>query len=135
MIWVTLLLKEIWILITVTAVLDSIYTSQEWFSDLKSTRTKKNRLRFENLKLGYIAWWLRNWTEVLKLCLNIMILCLVDTWVATISFIIFWDFSMFYQTFLSPPVKRWPIITYKHGMYELPHELPSPVSQPKRKFC
>ena len=25
--------------------------------------------------------------------------------------------------FLSPQVKRWAIITYKHGIYELPHEL------------
>ena len=43
----------------------------------------------------------------------------------TISFILFWDFSMFYQIFLSPPVKQWTIITYKHGMYELPHKLPN----------
>ena len=42
---------------------------------------------------------------------------------ATISFIIFWDFSMFYQIFLSPQVKWWAIITYKE--YELPHELPN----------
>ena len=41
----------------------------------------------------------------------------------TISFIIFLDFSMFYQIFLSPQVKRCAIITYKHGIYELPHEL------------
>ena len=27
--------------------------------------------------------------------------------------------------FLSPQVKRWVIITYKHGIYELPHELPN----------
>ena len=39
--------------------------------------------------------------------------CLVQT-KATISFIIFWDFSMFYQVFLSPQMKRWAIITYKH---------------------
>ena len=32
---------------------------------------------------------------------------------------------MFYQIFLSPQVKRWAIITYTHGIYELPHELPS----------
>ena len=25
--------------------------------------------------------------------------------------------------FLSPQVKRWAIITYKHGIYELPHKL------------
>ena len=32
---------------------------------------------------------------------------------------------MFYQIFLLPQVKRWAIITYKHGIYELPHELPN----------
>ena len=31
---------------------------------------------------------------------------------------------MFYQIFLSPQVKRWAIITYKHDIYELPQELP-----------
>ena len=30
---------------------------------------------------------------------------------------------MFYQIFLSPQVKRYAIITYKHGIHELPHEL------------
>ena len=30
---------------------------------------------------------------------------------------------MFYQFFFSPQVKRWAIITYKHGICELPHEL------------
>ena len=30
---------------------------------------------------------------------------------------------MFYQIFLLPQVKRCPIITYKHGIYELSHEL------------
>ena len=44
---------------------------------------------------------------------------------ATMSFIIFWDFSMFYQIFLSPQVKRWAIITYKYGIYELLHDLPN----------
>ena len=32
---------------------------------------------------------------------------------------------MFYKIFLLPKVKRWAIITYKHGIYELPHELPN----------
>ena len=32
---------------------------------------------------------------------------------------------MFYQIFLSLPVKRCAIFTYRHGMYELPHELPN----------
>ena len=30
---------------------------------------------------------------------------------------------MLYQIFLLPQVKRYVIITYKHGMYELPQEL------------
>ena len=32
---------------------------------------------------------------------------------------------MFYQIFLSPQVKQSAIISNKHGMYELPHELPN----------
>ena len=32
---------------------------------------------------------------------------------------------MYYQILFSPQVKRWAIITYKHGMYELSHELPN----------
>ena len=32
---------------------------------------------------------------------------------------------MFYKIFLSPQVKRWAIITYEHGIYEVPHELPN----------
>ena len=30
---------------------------------------------------------------------------------------------MFYQVFLSPQVKQWAMISYKHGMYEMPHKL------------
>ena len=40
-------------------------------------------------------------------------------------FIILRDFLMFYQIFLSTQAKRCAIISYKHGIYELPHELPS----------
>ena len=40
----------------------------------------------------------------------------------TIIFI-FWDFLMFYQIFLSPQVKWCAFTTYKHGIYELPHDL------------
>ena len=35
------------------------------------------------------------------------------------------DFLTFHQIFLSPQVKRCLIITYKHDIYELPHDLPS----------
>ena len=48
---------------------------------------------------------------------------------ATIIFIILWDFLMFYQIFLSPQVKWCVIITYKHGIHELPHELPNDLSE------
>ena len=34
---------------------------------------------------------------------------------------------MFYEIFLSPQVKRWAIITYKHGIYVLTYELPNDV--------
>ena len=40
-----------------------------------------------------------------------------------INCLIFWGFLMLYQTFHSPQVKRCAIITYKHGIYQLPHEL------------
>ena len=32
---------------------------------------------------------------------------------------------MFYQILLLSQVKRWAIITYKHGIYELPHKFPN----------
>ena len=35
---------------------------------------------------------------------------------------------MFYQIFLSPQVKRCAIVTYKHGLYELHHELPNDLA-------
>ena len=39
--------------------------------------------------------------------------------------ITFWDFLVFYQILLSPQVKQCAIITYKHGIYDLPHKLPN----------
>ena len=41
----------------------------------------------------------------------------------TIIFIIFSDFLMFHQIVLSPNGKRWAIITYRIGIYELPDKL------------
>ena len=38
---------------------------------------------------------------------------------------------MFLQMFLSPQVKQCLIITYKHGIYELPHELPNDLGNQK----
>ena len=39
------------------------------------------------------------------------------------NFVIFWDFLMFCQIFLSPQVKRNAIISKKHGIYKLPQKL------------
>ena len=44
--------------------------------------------------------------------------------VCAIMVIIFWDFLMFDQTFLSPQVKRSAIISNKHGIIDLPHKFP-----------
>ena len=41
----------------------------------------------------------------------------------SIIFIRFWDCFMFYQIFFSLQVKWCPTIFYKHGIYELSHEL------------
>ena len=45
----------------------------------------------------------------------------------TILVIIFWDILMFDKIFVSPQVKRIVIISNKHGIYELPQELPNDV--------
>ena len=63
---------------------------------------------------------LNPWYNLLNLKLNLFE---VDKKDATISFIVFRDFSMFYQIFLLPKVKGCAIITCKHGIYELPHKL------------
>ena len=41
---------------------------------------------------------------------------------------------MFYEIFLSPQVKRCASITYKHGIYELLHELPMDLRLNLRKL-
>ena len=38
--------------------------------------------------------------------------------------IIFWEFLLLYQIFFSPQVQRSVIISNKHGICELPDELP-----------
>ena len=47
----------------------------------------------------------------------------------TILAIMLWDFFMFYQTFFLPQVKRILIISSKHGIDELPHELSSSLGK------
>ena len=36
----------------------------------------------------------------------------------------FHNILRFLDVFLSPQMQRWEVITYKHGIYQLPHELP-----------
>ena len=87
------------------------------------------RLKFENLFPSisvflicfYMFQLFPKFTLLPELLLTINII--IPSYLAAISFIILWDFLMFHQIFLSPPVKRWAIITHKHGIYELPHEL------------
>ena len=45
--------------------------------------------------------------------------------VSTTILIIFWDVLINDQIFFSPQVKRSVIISNKHGIWELPHELPN----------
>ena len=46
--------------------------------------------------------------------------------ISTISF--YNILRIFYQIFLSPQVKRCPIITYKYGIYKLPNQLPNDLN-------
>ena len=75
----------------------------------------KNRflLLLNMLNHAFLTWWLSKQSCKWK-----------AVW-STIIFITFWDFLMSYQVFFSAHVKRYAIITYKHGIYELPHELPN----------
>ena len=43
--------------------------------------------------------------------------------------IIFWDFLMYDQIFLSPQLKWSVIISNKNGIYELPHKFPNEIKK------
>ena len=47
--------------------------------------------------------------------------------------IILWDFLILYQILFSPQVERSVIISNKHGIPELPHELPFSVPARRKK--
>ena len=79
------------------------------------TKTSKVGLSMESLNTDFFFSFLPKLLKVLF-------------WVDSISFIIFGDFSIFYQIFVSQQVKRCAIITYKLGIYELPHKLPNDLS-------
>ena len=46
--------------------------------------------------------------------------------------ILFWECLILYQSFISPKVKQNVIISNRHGIYELPHELPNDFKLRKR---
>ena len=83
------------------------------------------------IQLCRIRWWIsfffyiRNNLSWVNLVQKLKIVSLSWNFVPTIIFIIFRDSLIFCQIFLSPEVKRCAIITYKHGVCELSHELPN----------
>ena len=66
------------------------------------------------------CWSLLNFPDQKILLLNTVLNYLGPT-----ILVIFRDMLMFDEVFVSPQVKRIVIISNKHGIYELPHELPN----------
>ena len=66
------------------------------------------------------CWSLLNFPDQKILLLNTVLNYLGPT-----ILVIFRDMLMFDKVFVSPQVKRIVIISNKHGIYELPHELPN----------
>ena len=86
--------------------------SEQEFLDFMSDLNKKHRsIKFKFNKFLFVMFQTTKMFEASR--------CF------TISFIILQDFTMFYQIFLSPQVKQWVIINYKHGIYKLPNKLPN----------
>ena len=42
---------------------------------------------------------------------------------------------MFYKTLIPPQVNRWEIFTYKHGIFDSPHELLNDLNQEILEKC
>ena len=57
---------------------------------------------------------------------NLILIPYLD-FLTTIMIIIFWDFFMFDQTFLSPQLEWTVIISNKYGIYELPDNLANDI--------
>ena len=94
-----------------------------WWSQLQTSYTCLVKCLFTNSFPA--VFWKSCLESFLKFSVKNLALTVLVNWWPTISFTIFWDFPMFYQIFLSPQVKRWATITYKHDIYELPHKLPN----------
>ena len=93
----------------------------------KWNHTAKNKIA---LKLSSNLLFLRHKGYANKYVFNcflksIQFIFLIVQTMSTIMVIIFWDFLIFYQIFLSPQMKRSVIISNKHGIYELLYELPN----------
>ena len=99
------------------------YLFSPWLTNIYSKPCQTSKMEHYSEYMWFVCWW----QEVQGL--QVFSFCTVNIndehTKPTISFIIFLDYLMFCQIFLSPQVKRWSIITYKHGIYELPHELPN----------
>ena len=85
---------------------DKISVSIKYLSNLWRTL----EMPLVNCKINLILAWSEN-------CVSSTVTSIID--------IILWDFLILYQIFFSPQVKQSVIISNKHGMYELPHELPT----------
>ena len=127
-----------------------IWNQRPWVTLIMTFRKKKFRFGTKNPLFGY--FWARIWKNYCHIRNQHPRVSLTATfrkkkamskfgtknalfgyfW-ATISFIIFWNFSMFYQMFLSPQEKRWSIIIYKHGINKFSHKLPNDLRLRKYK--
>ena len=75
------------------------------------------------------CWSLLNFPDQKILLLNTVLNYLGPT-----ILVIFRDMLMFDKVFVSPQVKRIVIISNKHGIYELPHELPNDLRLRSQNF-
>ena len=84
----------------------------------------KNKQLFEGCSCLYEES--SQWEKVKSLFHQIACLYESVMVISTIIFIMFWGFlPNFFFFFFLPQVKRCAIITNKHGIYELPHQLPN----------
>ena len=103
-----------------------------WNSWSRNSEKNRTRLHDNRLIFGFfclIPLQIVKFRCDFSICKNsYSILFQISFWIkkiTTILTIIFSDILMFDKTFVSPQVKRIVIISNKHGMYELPHQLPN----------
>ena len=74
-----------------------------------------------NLNFIRLYLWFNLCRQFLVLCSEVLLMFCSSS--ATLCLSAYNQFLK--STFLSPQAKRWAIITDKHGVYKLPHELPN----------